>query len=60
MSVRSSVFVTQFEGESHGNELGALRCGGVEHVAKLGEIAPQAVPDLILNLHDGHGSEVAS
>ena len=37
-----------------------LRRGGVEHVAKSGEIAPQAVPDLILNLHGGHGSAVAS
>ena len=37
-----------------------LRRGCVEQVAKLGKIAPQAVPDLILNLHGGHGSEVAS
>ena len=37
-----------------------LRRGCVEHVVKSGKIAPQAVPDLILNLHGGHGSEVAS
>ena len=37
-----------------------LRRGCVEHVAQLGKIAPQAVSDLILNLHGGHGSEVAS
>ena len=37
-----------------------LRRGCVEHIVKSGKIAPQAVPDLILNLHGGHGSEVAS
>ena len=37
-----------------------LRRGCVEHIVKSGKIAPQAVPDLILNLHGGHGSEVVS
>ena len=37
-----------------------LRRGCVEHVVKSGKIAPQAAPDLILNLHRSHGSEVAS
>ena len=37
-----------------------MRRGCVEHIVKSGKIAPQAVPDLILNLHGGHGSEVAS
>ena len=32
----------------------------VEHVAQSGEVAPQAAPNLILNLHAGYSSEVAS
>ena len=37
-----------------------LRRGCVEHIVKSGKIAPQAVPNLILSLHGGHGSEVVS
>ena len=33
-----------------------LRRGCVEHVVKLGKIASQAVPDLVLNLHGGDGA----
>ena len=40
--------------------LNALRYGLVQHLAQPGEVAPQAAPDLILNLHAGHRSEVAS
>ena len=38
----------------------ALRDRPVQHVAQSGEVAPQAAPDLILHLHAGYGSEVAS
>ena len=38
----------------------ALRHRPVQHVAQSGEVAPQAAYDLILNLHTGHRSEVAS
>ena len=38
----------------------ALRDRPVQYVAQSGEVTPQAAPDLILNLHAGHGSEVAS
>ena len=38
----------------------ALRDRPVQYVAQSGEVAPQAAPDLILNLHAGHSSEVAS
>ena len=38
----------------------ALRDRPVQHVAQSGEVAPQAAPNLILNLHAGYSSEVAS
>ena len=38
----------------------ALRYRAVQHIAQSGEVAPQAVPNLILNLHARHRSEVAS
>ena len=38
----------------------ALRDRPVHHVAQSGEVAPQAAPDLILHLHAGYSSEVAS
>ena len=38
----------------------ALRDRHVHHVAQSGEVAPQAAPDLILHLHAGYSSEVAS
>ena len=37
-----------------------LRSGPVEHLAKSGRVALRAAPYLILNLHAGRGSEVAS
>ena len=40
--------------------LDALRYGLVQHLAQPGEVAPQTAPNLILNLHAGHRSEVAS
>ena len=40
--------------------INALRYGLVQHLPQPGEVAPQAAPDLILNLHAGHRSEVAS
>ena len=40
--------------------LDALRYGLVQHLAQSGEVAPQTAPNLILNLHAGHRSEVAS
>ena len=38
----------------------ALRDHPVQHVAQTRAVAPQAAPDLILNFHGGHSSEVAS
>ena len=38
----------------------ALRDRLVQHIAQSGEVAPQAAPDLILYLHAGYSSEVAS
>jgi hypothetical protein len=38
----------------------ALRYRPVQHRSHSGEVAPQAAPDLILNLHARHRSEVAS
>ena len=38
----------------------ALRDRPVQYVAQSGEVIPQAAPDLILNLHAGYSSEVAS
>ena len=38
----------------------ALRCRPVQHLAQPGEVAPQAAPDLTLNLHACHRSEVAA
>ena len=38
----------------------ALRYRPVQHLAQSGEVAPQAAPNLILNLHARHGSEAAS
>jgi len=38
----------------------ALRYRPVQHLAQSGEVAPQAAPNLTLNLHAGHRSEVAS
>lgn len=37
-----------------------LRDRPVHHVAQSGEVAPQAAPNLILHLHAGYRSEVAS
>ena len=38
----------------------ALRYRPLQHLAQSREVAPQAAPNLILNLHAGHRSEVAS
>ena len=50
MSVRSSVFVTQFEGESHGNELGNRALfEGIEGRAGLSDVIAQPNERLRMN-----------